>query len=251
MIFNFQAFFYALIFSGFLEFVAFFEFKFFYLFYLLFFIFLFAWFASQRIGRRLIFSFIPIIFSFSSTVLLYLIDLPAEKHFFILLSSLVFYLSLLGIYRLRIFPRDQSAKEMIAVSLMATVFLFFSSAFGIYLNFNIPVWVLVLIFMAVIYLISYEYLFIAAFFFKDHPSVFLYSFILAFSIAQLAWFTVFWPFGYLTTSTIILIFYYLLWDLAQTNFLRFFSQKRFLLNLIFFSLLALLALLSSKWRMEI
>jgi len=64
-------------------------------------------------------------------------------------------------------------------------------------------------------------------------------------MVELIWTMNFWPFGYLTTGVIALILYYILWDLTQSFFLKLLSKKRVVANMIFFSALIVIILLSS------
>lgn len=198
----------------------------------------------KNILKKFIFSAIPVIFAISATAMLYLIDSMIEKHVFIILGSLIYYLSLLGIFRLKIAPQDQTARGMIAASVATALFFFYSAVYGIYLNFSIPLWVLMLIFLAVTTLVSYEYFSIIN---SNKKAVQNYSLILGMLMAEVAWMINFWPFGYLTTGVITLILYYVFWDLTQSHFLNTLSQKRLVANLVFFSLIIGLILTTSRW----
>lgn len=198
----------------------------------------------RKILKKFIFSAIPVIFALSATTMLYLIDSITQKHIFIILGSLIYYLSLLGLFRLKFAPQDQTARGMIAASVSAALFFFYSAAYGIYLNFSIPLWILMVVFLVITSLVSYEYFGIIN---ADKKSVQNYSLILGMLMAEVAWMINFWPFGYLTTGAITLIFYYIFWDLTQSHFLDTLSQKRLIANLVFFSLIIGIILTTSRW----
>lgn len=198
----------------------------------------------KKIVKKFIFSAIPVIFSVSATAMLYLIDSIQEKHVFIVLGSLIYYMTLVGIFRLKIAPNDQTARGMIAASAFTALFFFYSASYGIYLNFSIPLWLLMVTFLIATWLVSYEYFIIIN---RDKKVVQGYSLILGMLMTEVAWTINFWPFGYLTTGVITLIFYYLFWDLTQSHFLRTLSQKRLLTNLIFFSIIIGIILATSRW----
>jgi len=55
---------------------------------------LISFFEGKKIGGKWIFAILPVFFTLSSVVLLYLITLPFEQQIFIFISSLMYYLSL-------------------------------------------------------------------------------------------------------------------------------------------------------------
>jgi len=205
---------------------------------------LFSIWGSKKIGNKYSFVVIPLLFSISSLMLLYLIDSMVEKQIFILFSIFLYYLCLLGIYRLKIYSKDQTARGMIAASATATLFLFYTSFYGIYLNFPIPLWTLMAFFLVVTILTSFQYFSLIE---EQKKKVLIYSIILGMVMMEITCVINFWPFGYLTTGVITLIFYYICWDLTQSYFLKILSKKRVVANVIFFSFLIILILTSSKW----
>lgn len=101
-----------------------------------------------------------------------------------------------------------------------------------------------IVFLLATFLISLEYLLTIR---KNKKDSLTYSLILGIVMAQVSWVINFWPFGYLTTGVIALIFYYVFMDLIQGYFLNFLSKKRLVMNLILFSFLIFLILATSKW----
>lgn len=207
---------------------------------------LFAVIIARKIGERWLFVILPFIFSFFAMVLLYLVDSFSQKQIFIIISSFIYYVTFLGIYRLKNYSRDQTARGLVAASVAATAFFSFAASYGVYLNISFQMlWVLVLVFLVVSFLISYQYLSIIEE--KEKRKVLVYSLILGLTMAEIAWVVNFWPFGYLTTGVIALIFYYVLWDLTQSHFLNLLSKKRVVANMVLFGILIGLVLASSKW----
>ncbi len=202
-----------------------------------------AW-AGITIGKRWIFSIIPFFFALSCIGLLYLISLGLEEQIFIWLSVGIYYLGLYGINRLGLYAKDQTALAMLTTTLMAVIFFSFSSFYGIYLNFLVPAYILMLVYFLITFLISLAYFFLI----QDKKKIALiYSFALALIMAELIWTMNFWPFGYLTTGVVALILYYILWDLVRSYFLGILSRKRVIINLIFFSFLIIWILVTCKW----
>ncbi|EKE10849.1 MAG: hypothetical protein ACD_15C00193G0010 [uncultured bacterium] len=201
--------------------------------------------AGREIGGRWFFSILPVFFTLSSVALLYLITLGYEQQIFILLSVGMYYISLLGAYRLGLYSADKTARGMNMSAMAATIFFAYAAIYGMYLNFLVPLYYLMLIYCLVTLLVSCQYFFIIKS--DDKRQVWVYSLLLSLVMAELIWVMNFWPFGYLTTGVIALILYYVLWDLTQSYFLNLLSKKRVIANMIFFSVMIVLVLLSTKW----
>lgn len=213
-----------------------------------FFLLIFSMWSAKRIGGKYAFSIIPIIFSISSVILLYLIDFSADQQAFMILASMIFYFILLGIFRLKSYSGDQTAKGIASGGLLATFFFFYAGFYGLYINFSIPLWFLMIVFLAITFILSYHYLGAIS---SDKKKVLSLSIILGLAMAEISWVINFWPFGYLTTGVIALIFYYMFWDLAQSYFTQKLSKKKIAINLIFFSLLIGLILITSRWQLAV
>ncbi len=200
---------------------------------------------GKLIGGKWKFSILPIFFTLSATSLLYLVALSYEQQIFIVLASIMNYLALFGAYRLGKYEKDQTAKGMNMAATSATIFFTYAGVYGLYLNFLVPLYVLMLIYLLVTILVSYQYFSIIKN--DERKTVWIYSFLLGLSMAEIAWVINYWPFGYLTTGVIALILYYMLWSIVQGYFLNMLSQKRAIANVLFFSFLILVVLLTSKW----
>lgn len=188
---------------------------------------------------------LPVFFTFSSVSLLYLITLVYEQQAFIALASLMYYFSLLSAYRLGKYDGDLTARGMNMAATATTIFFTYAGAYGIYLNFLIPLHYLMFVYLLVTLLVSYQYFVLIRG--DQKKKVLVYSFLLALIMVELIWTMNFWPFGYLTTGVIALTLYYILWDLAQGYLLNLLSKKRVVANLAFFSVTIAFVLLSSKW----
>lgn len=202
--------------------------------------------GGRKIGGKWFFAILPIFFTFSSVALLYLITLNFEQQIFILLSSGMYYLSMFGAYRLGLYDGDQTAKGMNMAAMAATIFFAYAGAYGLYLNFLVPLYYLMFVYLIVTLLVSYQYFLIIKRG-SERKIVWMYSFLLALVMTEVIWTMNFWPFGYLTTGVIALILYYILWDLVQSYFLKLLSKKRVVANMVFFSTIIILVLLSAKW----
>jgi len=201
-------------------------------------------FAGRKLGGKWIFSSLPAFFTLSSIGILYFISTFLKEQIFIFLASIFYYLILLGINRLKEYKLDQTARGMIMAGTVATIFFCFAVSYGFYLNFLIPLWVLMIDYFIITIFISFQYFSIIQ---KDVFKVWTYSLILSLAMLEIVWALNYWPFGYLTTGVISLILYYVLWDLIQSYFLNLLSRKRVMANMTFFSLVIIMVLLSAKW----
>ena len=209
------------------------------------FLLLFSIYGGRKLGGRWKYSVLPALFSISSVSLFYLIALGYEQQIFCALSTLMYYLSMLGAYRLGQYGEDKTARGMNMAATVSTIFFTYSSAYGLYLNFLVPLYLLMIVYLVVTLLVSYQHLSIVKS--DDKKTVWIYSFILALIMSELIWTMNFWPFGYLTTGVIALILYYIIWDVIQCYFQDILSKKRVLSNMILFTFLIGFILLSAKW----
>lgn len=216
-----------------------------YIFVLAIFLGLLAFFEGKKSGGRWLFAILPAILAFFSVAQLYLIGLVYEKQIFILLVTGMYYLAVLSAYRLGQYSQDQTARGMNMAASTATIFFAYASVYGWYLNFLVPLYWLMLVYLAVTLFLSYQYFAIIKP--DDKRKVWIYSFLLALLMTEIIWTMNFWPFGYLTTGVIALILFYVLWDLVQSYFLGLLSKRRVIANLVFFPLLIALVLMTSKW----
>lgn len=209
------------------------------------FLLLFSLYEGRKIGGHWFYSILPGFFVLSSTALLYLIGLMYEQQIFIILATIMYYLSLLSAYRLGKYINDQTARGMNMAAAFSTIFFTYTSAYGLYLNFFVPLYYLMLTYLVVTLLVSFQYFAIIKN--NQRKIVWIYSLLLSLIMAEIVWTMDYWPFGYLTTGTIALILYYVLWDLTQSHFLNLLSKKRVVANMVFFTALISVVLLSAKW----
>ena len=226
---------------------------------LVFFLLLISLYQGKSVGHRWKFSILPAFFTLSSVALLYLVTMHYEQQIFIFLTSFMYYLSLFGAYRLNLYSGDQTARGMNMAATASTIFFAYAGAYGLYLNFLVPLWMLMLTYLVTTLLVSYQYFSIIhpqsnSFIQKNSVSkkdsgsmIWVYSFLLALVMAEIIWTINFWPFGYLTAGAVALILYYVLWDIVQSHFLNLLSKKRVVANLIFFSFIIFMILITTKW----
>lgn len=203
-----------------------------------------AFFAGFNVGKRVVYAFLPFALAVSSVGLLYFIDNTQEQQIFGILISFLFYVTLLGIKRICKNSLDMTARSLFSAALIATIFLFYAVVYGFYINFNIPLWLFILLHFVFVACVTFVSLRAYS---SDYRRIILYSVVIAFAMIQLVWMANFWPFGYLTMATISLMFYYALWDLVQMVFLETLSKKRIVITIIYCVVLTLAVLLTTQW----
>ena len=202
--------------------------------------------ASWRFGGSASSAIVPTLFSFSAVFLLFFVSSPREKHIFILLSSLVFYVAALGTYRLRQYAGDLTAQSMLSLVAMTTLFFLFSVFSGLFLNFQrFTEYMLMLSSGLSAFLVGLS-IFLRTFSSERKRAVF-YALLLGFFAAQVSWIGTFWPFGYLTTGVLTLMFTSPLWDMIQNEASGGLSKRRLAAHILLILGLTVLVLSSSTW----
>lgn len=202
--------------------------------------------ASHRLTGRFADAFIPILLSLASPTLLSLIDHPGQQQLFVFLSVVMYYFALLGNYRLRHAPTDKTGEAFLNTAALAAMFFFYAGLYGFYLNFSFPLWGLIIISFLGTALTSYEtFLSVDR---RERRRVILYSALLGLIMGEMMWVMSLWPFGYLTTGALGMIFYFILWDISFDAFRQSLSLRKAGTRILFFFGLTILLLVSSPWR---
>lgn len=202
--------------------------------------------AVRWISRKCFHYIIPAFLFIGSILLLPLIDSSAQSRVFMVLSAGVFYLAILGAYRLGKYKKDLTAKAMSNLAALSSLFCWFASVFGWYLNIEMPVWAIMIIFAVVTFPVSYVLLVINELEMNRNQRI-LYSVFLSYLMAGAIWIQGFWPFGYLTTGVIALIIFYSGWEIVRNYFLDKMTLRRLTFSIFFLVGTASLILLSTKW----
>lgn len=202
--------------------------------------------ACQRLTKRFSDASIPGLLSVAAPTLLSLVDQPGERQALVVVSFIMYYFALLGNYRLRHAPEDKTGEAFLNASALAAMFFFYAGLYGFYLNFSFPLSGLMLLYFFGTGLTSYETFMTVDV--KERKRVLLYSALLGLVMGEMVWVMSFWPFGYLTTGALGLIFFFISWDIAFDAFRNVLSLKKAVVRLIFFLFLIMLLLISSPWR---
>jgi len=212
---------------------------------LLFIIFLsFVFTGASRFGKSWKMTPIPILFASTAVGLIFFVDSIEKRQMFSIMISIFYYFGQIGIYRLSSCKTDQTARAVIAGVSVASIFLFYSFFYAIYLNFTFPIWAMMIVFFIVTTMISFQYMQLVK---KNNKEAWKLSLIMGLVMMEISWTAHFWPFGYLTTGATMLIFYYVFWDLVQSYFLDKLSKRRVIANIVFFGILAGVVITSSRW----
>lgn len=205
--------------------------------------------AAKRLVGRLISAFLPGVVAFSAPLLLSLIDESLRQQIFIFGASGLYYFSLLGIYRLHTAPCDQTARAMQNVAALGSLFFVYAASYGLYLNYEVPLWLLMAVFYGATFVVSFQTLLALA---PERKSfILLLSTCLGLIFGEFIWLLHFWPFGYLTSGTATLLLYYWIWKVVFDALRGNFSQKGFLIESLILLGLLILLLTSSPWRMVV
>ncbi len=201
--------------------------------------------AGRMIARHFFFAIVPVTLSIASLTLLFFIDSPRQQDVLIALVGVLVYGVMLGSYRLSRQPRDAVARGMVIAGATTAVFFAYAAVFAVYLNFVIPAWVIGVCVFVVTTIISWQYFVMIAH--GRFVQTIVYAVALGSVLTEAALSAVAWPFGYLTTGVVLLMIYYILWDLAQSFFLDRLSKTRLVVNVIFFLGMATMVLVSAQW----
>ncbi|MDD3607949.1 MAG: hypothetical protein PHQ20_04120 [Candidatus Moranbacteria bacterium] len=238
----------------------------------------FSVFVVWPLARKLRFLAIPFFLSLGSLIMLSLIDQTAEKHIFIVISSAVYYLAIMGAYRLKHYDCDLTAQGMINIAAFATVFFWYVSNYGWFLNFQIDSWVLALTFLFSTFLITLPSLRICAslqlkrkrqaeelesgqkgdglsqanfpvYMLINNWLIVFLNIILSLIMAQLIWLLSFWPFGYLTTGVVALIIYFVFWEIIRDFIQGVLTRRKVVICVVWSVLFVSAVLLTTRWSM--
>jgi len=200
--------------------------------------------AARITVKKWKYSVLPILLVPGSVILLFLIDSVSLTRLFAVLSSLVFYFSILAGWRLAHYEKDLTAKAMYNFAAVAVVFCWFSAGFGWYLNVAVPIWGLMIILAVVAFLVSASSFAVNQI--QSDKSL-VFSIFLASIVAETVLVQNFWPFGYLTMAAIALIIYFVGWEIIINYLLGKMSVRAVVFELFFLAGSVSLILLSTNW----
>jgi len=124
-------------------------------------------------------------------------------------------------------------------------FFLLSAIYGLQLFLNLSYWILILILIILALLTTYQYLWINNLKGREN---YIFVFLSAFIIAQLAWSVYFLPFDYNSLGLIMALIYYVFLNLTRLHLSHNWNKKNLQFLLVFSGFIMLLILLTLKWR---
>lgn len=124
-------------------------------------------------------------------------------------------------------------------------FFLLSAVYGLQLFLDLSYWILIIILIVLALLTTYQYLWANNIKGKDN---YIFVFLSAFIVAQLAWSIYFLPFDYNSLGLIIALVYYVFLNLLRLYLGHHWNRKNLQSLLIFSGVIMLLILLTLKWR---
>ncbi|MBW6441042.1 hypothetical protein K0B03_03360 [Patescibacteria group bacterium] len=219
--------------------------------------------------------FLPIIlillFTTGSVLTLVTIGRSGFQQLYTELVSITFFFALIGLYRFFIqeesWMRKESMKPKILDSgfnlnqtiIMISVFLISSGMYGLYIDFDLPLWsfsitIFTTTLFSTIYLTRINFLKSKAeelhLDTMKNKTFNFYSFLFGLIIVELTWAVSFWPANHLTIGAIILAIYYPYWNILK-NYLRN-SLTRTIVsnNILFFFIFLSITIIFSQWTIS-
>lgn len=182
---------------------------------------------------------------FSWTLLLF-IDDTLKQHVFSVIAGCFLFWMLWGYHRWQEGPLVGMTKSILSAITIASAFLFFSVLTGTLINYSVPVWAFMGLMGFGSYLLMHQYL---SSIIRGNPHIKMYSVAVGIFFVELGWIIQFWPFGYLTTGVILLILYYVLWDVLSSYTEGVFTRSRAWADVSVLIVLVLMVLLTTPWTL--
>ncbi|TXH01993.1 MAG: hypothetical protein E6P95_00845 [Candidatus Moraniibacteriota bacterium] len=195
-------------------------------------------------------AYLPSTLALSVPLLLSLIDRGFETRVFIIAASVLYYGALLGIYRVRQNPEDKTARALLNVAALASLFFVFTAMYGLYLNYEVPLAILLGVYFFSSFMVTFQTLYGAAGSKKREVKlILLFAFSLGMIITELMWVVHFWPFGYLTIGVSMLINFFFLWRIAFDCIRDQFSWRQTIEESLALLVLLGLLVMTSPWNL--
>ncbi|MDD3607570.1 MAG: hypothetical protein PHQ20_02115 [Candidatus Moranbacteria bacterium] len=242
------------------------------------FLFIYSIITIWPLARKIRYLAFPLFLSLGSFSLLFFIDSFLEKQVFILVVSGVYYLALLGSYRLKFYSCDQTAQGMLNLVTIASMFFWFLAIYAWFLNYVFAFWLLPLVIFLSTAFISIPSFIVCStdrekiqkkikkkkekkkffgnqvleiVYYENRRSIIFLDLILALFVAQFAWAVSYWPFNYLTLGTSLLIVFYIGWDTIRNFIQGKLSLKRSVVNGLMAMLFITAIISTSQWDLVV
>lgn len=211
---------------------------------------------------------LAVVFTISSILFLLTLGKNNFQDSYVIFSSLLFTLTLVGVNKLFSQQEKYDYQETInrkalyfgfnlnQTTILFSVFFLASGIYGIYIDLDFPIWIaLVVIFIGVSILTFYlvKINFLRNKIAKDRmassvdKTFAFYSILFGFLAMEIFWAMSFLPANHLTVGSIILCLCYSFWNILQDRLNSKLTKKSAFLDLLFFAVAVIIILATSKW----
>ena len=184
-----------------------------------------------------------------------------SKNIFLELFSFIFLLALAGINIFFNQRRQQKEKEteikfpnlgsnLIKSVVLISVFLWAAGSYGLYLNLELSIHLLMLIILINIIFSTRCLLKINFASQKIPAALWFYPFLFGLIMVELVWAISFWPIERLAVGAIILANYYVFWNILESRLKNSLNKKIIFSNILFLAIVIASLLFSSQWEIR-
>ena len=208
--------------------------------------------------RRFLPTVILVLASASCLIFLFALKGDYLEKFFLGLFSFIFLLALAGINIF--FGRAKEIKtkfpnlglNIIKSVILISVFLWIAGSYRLYLDLELSTHLIMLIILINVIISTYCLLKINFISQKQKAlsSLWFYPFLLGLVMVELTWAISFWPISQFTAGAIILVNYYVFWNILENYLKNSLNKKVVFSNILFLAVIIILLLSSSQWEIR-
>jgi len=207
---------------------------------------------------------LSILFAMGSVTFLLSIGESSLQQYFIIFVSLLFVVTMVGLYRFFMPQEERPREEKIQLIdsgfslnqaiVIFSLFFLSSGIYGIYIIAGISTWQMMLVMLVGIYLSSYYLIkinFIKSQELELHLDYYrnrtfnFYSFLLALVMIELVWGLIYLPINHLTFGATVLVVFFSYWNIAKSYLRNELTRRKFIVS-VAFAALAVVAIFSTS-----
>jgi hypothetical protein len=208
--------------------------------------------GCQRISKKIIIPYLPILFFLGSIFLFYFIDNLILLHIYSVIVAYILYLNFYSIFILKTLGDEENelAKKINLGVSIVTVFLWFAGIIAIELNADINSWAIICSIFVINFIVNHQLLWnnIKKERLKKF-SVLLYSLIIAYIISIISFAVLFLPFGYLTITGVIIAVYFIMINYIINKINKELTKVSLSIDILIFVLAVFLVLSTTRWNL--
>ncbi len=202
--------------------------------------------AARIITGHIFLAIVPVGLLLGVAGLIFFMDGALQRVIAVGVVTILAYAAMLGSHRVSRSVHDAVARGMVIAAATMTLFLWYALIFAVYMNYVIPRFMPAIASGVITAVIAWQYFIIVVR--GSLLRTVIYAGAIALVVGQVAWSVAMWPFGYLTNAVIMLMVYYVLWDMCHCLFCQQLSRSRAVVNIITLLIVATLVLMSAQWR---